>query len=271
MPYIVYKHTNKTNGKCYIGITGRDNPKRRWGGGSGYSQNTYFYSAINKYGWEGFDHSIIAEGLSLEEAYEMERELIKEYDSTNRLHGYNLDLGGNGAGSRSEATRKKNSESRLRLYRETDLRKKISEGGKRRFAKSEEHEKLSKAAFLRNQNPQKFKNICDGNRRRWKNDDEHVKVSDGLKSYYANNPDRKQEISEERRRFFAEHPEKKKVRAVVQLSKTGEDIKVWSSLAEAARQIGTSPQNISAVCNGRRRTAGGYIWRYSNELQNKAI
>ena len=262
MPYVVYKHTNKTNGKCYIGITGRANPNRRWCGGAGYSQNKYFYSAIQKYGWDGFEHSIIAEGLSLEEAYEMEKKLIKEYDSANRLYGYNLDLGGNGAGSRSEATRQKNRETRIRLYRETDLRQKISEGGKRRFAKTEEHEKLSRAAILRNQDPQKFENICEGNRKRWADTAEHDKISKGLKSYYAKNPDRHGRISEERKHYFAKHPEKKKTRTVVQLSKTGEVIRAWSSMTEAAKQFGTSSQNISAVCNGRRRTAGGYIWRY---------
>lgn len=266
MPYVVYKHTNKTNGKCYIGITGRANPNRRWCGGAGYSQNEYFYSAIQKYGWDGFEHSIIAEGLSLEEAYEMEKKLIKEYDSANRLYGYNLDLGGNGAGSRSEATRQKNRETRIRLYRETDLRQKISEGGKRRFAKTEEHEKLSRAAILRNQDPQKYENICKGNQRRWKDDNERIKVSNGLKKYYAENPERRKEMSEERKRFFTEHPEKKKTRTVVQLSKTGEVIRAWSSMTEAAKQFGTSSQNISAVCNGRRRTAGGYIWRYSNAV-----
>lgn len=271
MSYIVYKHTNKANGKCYIGITGRDNPKRRWGGGSGYSKNEYFYAAIKKYGWDGFEHSIIAEGLSLEEAYEIEKRLIKEHDSANRSHGYNLDLGGNGSGSRSEATRKKNSEARIRLYKETNLRQKISEGGKRRFSKTEEHEKLRKAAFKRNKDPQKYENICKGNQRRWQDDSEHIKVSNGLKKYYEKNPERRKKMSEERKRFFAEHPEKKKTRAVVQLSKTGEIIKTWNSMTEAAKQFGTNAQNIGAVCSGRRRTAGGYIWRYSDELQNKAI
>lgn len=271
MSYVVYKHTNKANGKCYIGITGRANPKRRWGGGAGYSQNEYFYAAIKKYGWDGFEHSIVAEGLSLEEAYEIERRLIKEHDSANRLHGYNLDLGGAGAGSRSESTRRKNREARIRLYRETDLRQKISEGGKRRFSKPEEHEKLSQAAILRNQDPQKYENICAGNRRRWEDASEHDKISKSLKGYYAKNSDRRKEISEERKRFFAEHPEKKKTRAVDQFTTDGVYIKTWTNMTDAGESLGTSSHNISAVCNGRRKTAGGYAWRYSDELQDKAI
>lgn len=260
MAYFVYKHTNKTNGKCYIGITGRA-PKRRWVNGAGYVSNEYFYSAIKKYGWDGFEHTILAEGLTLEEACAMERELIAEYNSADREYGYNLDLGGTGAGKRSEATVQKQRENVNRLYRETDLRQKISEGGKRRFEKEEEHEKLRKAAYMRNQDPQKYQNICEGNRNRWKREEEREKVSEGLKSYYANNPERKEEIAKERKAFFAAHPEKKTTKKVAQLDLTEEVVKIWDSLTEAAKNCGLDVRNISAVCTGKRKTAGGYIWR----------
>lgn len=261
MAYIVYKHTNKTNGKCYIGITGQS-PRKRWNGGAGYAQNSYFYSAIKKYGWDGFEHTIIAEGLTLEEAYAMERELIAKYNSSNREHGYNLDLGGNGAGSRSEETIRKQTEIIRRLYRETNLRQKISEGGKRRFKKEEEHEKLRRAANLRNQDAEKFNNICEGNRNRWKREEEHEKISESLKSYYQDNPQRKEEISKERRAYFEAHPEKKTTKKVAQIQTDEKVIKVWDSLTEAAEQCKIELKNISAVCRGKRKTAGGYIWRF---------
>lgn len=260
MAYIVYKHTNKANGKCYIGITGQS-PSKRWSGGAGYAKNNYFYSAIKKYGWDGFEHTIIAEGLTLEEAYAMERELIAKYNSSNRERGYNLDLGGNGAGSKSEETIRKHTETVRRLYRETNLRQKISEGSKRRFEKKEEHEKLRRAATLRNQDAKKFNNICEGNRNRWKREEEHIKVSEGLKSYYQDNPQRKEEISRERKAYFKAHPEKKTTKKVAQLQNE-EVVKIWDSITEAAEQCKIELKNISAVCRGKRKTAGGYIWRF---------
>lgn len=43
---------------------------------------------------------------------------------------------------------------------------------------------------------------------------------------------------------------------------TGEDIKVWDSARKAAENLPTNYKNISAVCRGKRRSAGGYGWRF---------
>lgn len=92
MGYTVYKHTNKKNGKVYIGITGQD-VKRRWQHGAGY-YGTYFYNAIKKYGWDSFKHEILHKNLSEEDAFRIEKELIKEYRSNVREYGYNIAEGG---------------------------------------------------------------------------------------------------------------------------------------------------------------------------------
>lgn len=57
--YCVYAHINKVNGKIYIGQTCRK-PEYRWNDGKGYKECTYFYNAIEKYGWDNFDHEILA-------------------------------------------------------------------------------------------------------------------------------------------------------------------------------------------------------------------
>ena len=91
--WVVYKHTNKTNNKVYIGIS--CDYKKRWGSnGIGYYTQAYFYSAIKKYGWDGFNHEIIENNLTKEEACEKEKYYIKLYDSTNNKKGYNISSGG---------------------------------------------------------------------------------------------------------------------------------------------------------------------------------
>ena len=45
--YCVYKHTNKINGKIYIGKTCANPPEKRWrNDGSGYIKSPLFWNAI---------------------------------------------------------------------------------------------------------------------------------------------------------------------------------------------------------------------------------
>lgn len=55
----IYMHTNKINNKKYIGQI-KQNPERRWReGGKGYVDSPKFWNAIQKYGWDNFEHEII--------------------------------------------------------------------------------------------------------------------------------------------------------------------------------------------------------------------
>ena len=61
---------------------------------------------------------------------------------------------------------------------------------------------------------------------------------------------------------------KKKIREntpskpVLQFSKDGEFIAEYPSTGEAGRQTGCIQQSICACCNGKRKSCGGYIWKY---------
>ena len=89
----VYIHRNKNNGKRYVGITETD-PAKRWLGGAGYHRNKHFYDAIKLYGWDAFEHEIVAVDLTRDEAQKMERELIAKYKTQDKRYGYNITDGG---------------------------------------------------------------------------------------------------------------------------------------------------------------------------------
>lgn len=93
--YSVYMHENKINHKKYIGMTGID-PEKRWKNGKDYKNCIAFNRAINKYGWDGFDHLVLFSGLTREEACAKEIELIAQYQTTNQEFGYNICAGGGG-------------------------------------------------------------------------------------------------------------------------------------------------------------------------------
>lgn len=129
--YTVYMHINKINSKRYIGITCQK-PEKRWRNGKGYKGNGYFIKAINKYGWDNFEHIIIAKGLDEEEAKWLEIELIRVWDSTDRTKGYNITLGGESANGwiPSEETKKKLSEAHKGKEFSEEHKRKLSEAKK---------------------------------------------------------------------------------------------------------------------------------------------
>lgn len=107
--YTIYCHRNKINNKAYIGQTGMVPYTRRWQGhgvsGSPYRKCRHFQNAINKYGWENFEHFVLMENLTLEEANKYEELFIALFDTANPEKGYNISLGGNNH-THSEETKK---------------------------------------------------------------------------------------------------------------------------------------------------------------------
>lgn len=154
--YLVYVHTNKENGKRYVGIT-RQNIKYRWrSDGSGYFRSPYFYNAILKCGWDNFEHDILADNLTKQEAVDMEKKCIKEYKTQDRLYGYNVTAGGDGT---SEYTIPKESvERRAAMMRgipkSDEQRRKISESNKGKRPSEKTIEKL-RVSHLGHKNTEK--------------------------------------------------------------------------------------------------------------------
>lgn len=91
----VYIHINKINSKKYIGITSQ-NPKDRWGTNGCKYHSGIIRNAIKKYGWDNFYHIVLYENKSENEAKEIEKYLIKLFN-TKAPNGYNLTDGGDGA------------------------------------------------------------------------------------------------------------------------------------------------------------------------------
>lgn len=299
--YCVYVHTNKANGKKYVGITSML-PEKRWANGRGYRSNRLFYRAIQKYGWDGFAHEVLEGGLTKQSAYEMEVELIRSMQLTNPEHGYNLDKGGNGSNRITEETRKKLSDGTKRYFAEhpevreanadrlrnlphnadalnryrkerPDYGKVHGEWLKMYLAKHPEAVRASreKCREYYKKHPEARK-LKSEQTKRYFNEHPEAKEHAAQKTReYYRNPEVKRWKSEERKRFFAEHPEKKTTKAVAQYALDGAFIAVFASARDADAVTGVNYKSISATVTGKQKTAGGYVWRYSNELQDKTV
>ena len=230
--YTVYKHTTPS-GKVYIGIT-KQKPEQRWDNGNGYKKNEHFYRAILKYGWENIEHEIVENGLTKQQACDLEIDLIAEYDATDPRNGYNNSIGGE-CGSLgvhpSAETRLKISESLNRAYLNPELRQKLSEAKK---GKRPSYECIMKSV--------------EAHRGKPLSDETRKKMSEARKGKKA---------SEHVILAMTEATSKK-----VLCVETGE---VYKSISEAGRQLGISFKAISNVCRGKAKTSGGYHWEYAEE------
>lgn len=240
--YVVYKHTSPS-GKVYVGITGQS-PKQRWGHGVNYSYNKRFRNAILKYGWDSFDHEILFDGLTYEDACAKEIEMIARYDSTNRDRGYNVDLGGH-----SRPTGEKNP-----LYgrkRDPEVVARISEkrrgkpwSATLRRAREEYH----KANPAHN----KGKHASEETR-------EKLRVAH-LGQSRPHEPKTIQKIRQSQ----------PNARPVARTDSNG-GLVVYDSISEAARALGEKKhikENIRQCCHGQRKSACGYVWSFVEEVDN---
>lgn len=259
--YTVYLHRNKVNGKVYIGITGID-PEKRWRKGNGYNTTRHFYSAIKKYGWDSFTHEILAEHLTVEEAAQMEIQLIDKCDSTNPEKGYNSSTGGTygfSGSTHTEETRKKLSEKCSGWHHTEEARRKISEAGKGREFSAESRKRISesqKGRKLTEEHRHKLSEARKGKpgaclgRRYSEAHRKHLSEAH-KKSQLA--------LETSRRNIELAHKFAPVNRKRVLCVETGE---VWPSATAAAKHIGVGQGSLSETCRTPGRTCKGYHWKY---------
>lgn len=123
---IIYKVTNKVNGKVYIGQTTNTLEYRKGqherSAKCTYRPSVYFHNALMKYGAENFTWEVIDTANSQEELDEKEMKWISIYNSTDKNKGYNLKLGGNGGGKCTESTLQKLRESTISLMKNPEFK-----------------------------------------------------------------------------------------------------------------------------------------------------
>ncbi len=136
--YIVYKITNKINGKIYVGQHQTKNLNDGYMGSSAVLK-----AAIKKYGLENFTKEIIRECSSHEEMNDLEAEIVN-HDFVARKDTYNLSVGGTCGWENCnkifrndperERLRQLHAVERLREVCKTEEhRKKLSEAGKKYY------------------------------------------------------------------------------------------------------------------------------------------
>lgn len=286
--YTVYCHTNKTNGKKYVGIT-KQTLNQRWRQGKGYGKTAPIYKAIKHYGWDGFDHDVLEDGLTYEEACEAEKRYIRELNCL-VPNGYNLEYGGNANKGCNEITRKKMSEMRKGVKQNISeeerkrrsefmkkicpmhdpvLKKKCMERRKQAGYKVSEEMKavLSKKAKERLNTPEwqerlRIQNTGERNPMYGKHCSEYQKKK--LREAHLG----KKHSEEAKRKMSLNHADfsganNYNAKAVRQYTWDCEFVAEYDCVVNASKVVPHC--DIYSCLNGKTKQAGGYLWRYAQD------
>lgn len=260
--YCVYMHKNLINGKIYIGQS--SNLKDRWSrNGERYKGCTHFYAAIQKYGWENFEHTILEENISEEDIGNREQYWIAYYQANQREKGYNLTEGGE-TGKLSEETKQKMSESRLKyLDLNPNIRKPVIclETGEI-FTSAHEVEKQK--GILHTQ----ISACCCHYPSAYTAHGYHWIFQEELPVWTIELANEKIKEIESLRGGSEEQKQKAHIARVTAKGKKvlcKETQEIFLSAGEAGRQMNIDSSSISKVCRGKQKTAMGYHFKYIEE------
>lgn len=254
--YSIYIHINKINKKVYVGQTNQK-PQNRWGkNGSGYKKQN-FYKAIQKYGWNNFEHIILKTDLSQQEANLEEQKFIALYDSYN--NGYNETLGGK--------NRKLSNKEKIKI---SQFMKEKQQGKNNSMAigviclnTKQFFNTLQQAADWCNGYPNNISNCCKG---KYKFSGEHPITKEPLYWIYQKDYSKEKQEEFDNQKNLLYKRKSSKIKAVQQIDlKTNEILNEFENCtiaAEIVLQDKRKYKGISRCATGERNSAYGYKWRY---------
>ena len=272
MLYTVYMHITP-NGKRYVGLT-KLKPEKRWGkNGSGYHNNIAFYNAILEYGWGNIEHLIIGENLTQESGMILERNLIREYGTTDPRLGYNQ-YSGKELGEwkylsdKEYDIKEKRREKWIKSLNERNVkhRKPVI-----KLETGEVYESITSAALAINRAKKRLSYCVNrgiGYHGHWEfvptdySDEWRLRrlkerTERPKKEPYVN-PNGYHKWSDEAK----QSNKGKNGKAVIQMTLGGQDIAEFASSVIAGETLGINHRKIRMVCNGERKKCGGFRWRW---------
>lgn len=226
------------NGKVYIGQT-RQRLERRWRNGSGYKECPYVYRAIQKYGWENTVHELVADGLTQDQADDLEHELIAECRAQDEDYGYNLQSGG-GITRRGN----KNSDTHNAAIAKSKSVPVVCYDKSGRFIA--EFQSAKEAAEFAHVTPQEISKVRSGT----------SKSSGGYVWRFKGDPFDK----------FSFEPSRGRLKRIA--LRTADGIRIFDNASEAERETGIAHSLILKYCKGEKHPRNHFRWEFSEEEGN---
>lgn len=262
----IYLWTNLINGKVYVGQA-QNFYERMLKYKNGRELHRAIGRAINKYGIDNFDISVLEKDLPCNKLNEREQYWMDYYNSYDLTVGYNVcKIAGTTSGfHHSKKSRKKMSDAKIKFYKQNKDKLLVGEKNPM-FGKtmSEENKKKMSERLMGNQ-------YAKG--KHWRLSEEtkekHRQSMLGKQNAlgHKHTKETKQKISKanmghtvslETREKISKANKGKTGRAVICID-TGI---IYNGISDASKTINKDASSISKCCRRKQNTAGGYRWKY---------
>ena len=213
---------------------------------------TYLKSAIESYGKENFIKEIIETGISDKESLNIREQYWIQTLDTKSPNGYNLTDGGDGCQGMTQETKEK-----IRQKNRLNVGEKCARYGKKN---SENHNRILREANLGRVQSEATKEKIGQSLRGMKRSRESI-----IKQVETRKRNKKPYTDERIENLKNKQPHALKVS---QYTKDCVFVAHYRSSKEAYRVTGINNATISKCCKGLLKSAGKFIWKFTNEENN---
>lgn len=266
----IYMYVNKINNHKYIGKA-KDFNRRHKQHLNG--NKLLIDKKIKEYGSENFDIVILAENIENRKIDEYEQFFIKRYNTlAKNKNGYNIAKGGNGGNLLEGKTEKEINQWKDKLS-DVQKGKTLSEETKKLIGKANSYKiiQYSKSGTL----IKEWDSMMDIQRELGFSQSKICLVC----QYYFNSKEFLEKNNNHARlsaygylwKYKIDNNDIKKykdtrTKKISQYTKDGKFIKIWNSFKEINDELNIDRREIYNVCNEKRKSARGFVWKYYEEV-----
>lgn len=240
MKNCVYVYTNLVNGKKYVGQAKDFEVRHKQhirtalnGDPNSHDYNVPFHRAIRKYGIDSFTVEILCDSLTIEEMDYWEIYYISYFDVlVKNGKGYNISSGGSKGNTFAGKT-----EEEMEV-----IRRKIGEYSKHR-----------KPNLGRKWSQETKDILSERAKERFEDKTKHP-------MYGKHHTEESKKKNSESRKGKCVGSENGRARKVAQYTLNDELVRIWDCIKDVEKEYGI--KGITSVCRGKRKTAGGFKWKY---------
>ena len=262
----IYMYTNKINGKRYVGKAKDFLIRKRQHINSSYNKNAKDYNyiihkAIRKYGIESFEIIILRENIPLCLLSFYEDYYADKYNVyTKNGDGYNTAKCGGGGDMRYGKTEEEIKQWRQKI---SDNHDNVSGENNPMYGKTGENSPLygkPRSELTK----QKISEALKGK----EFSEEHKQNLSKAKMGKPHTEETKQKMSETRKeKQLAKGKNNPQAKRVVQYDLGGNLIRIWDYAKQVTEELGIDNSNIIKCCRGKQKSAGGFVWKYADEIE----